>query len=94
MYTLPACFRILMLVESKMEGGLIPEIWETEEEKSLSIGQLKYSYLMIARQKFQGKVFSNKDTQNPIRVSRDGLMEWWRKSRKREHIISIQMMRS
>jgi len=81
-----------MLVESKMEGGLIPEIWETEEEKSLSIGQLKYSYLMIARQKFQGKVFSNKDTQNPIRVSRDGLMEWWRKSRKREHIISIQIL--
>ena len=69
-----------------------PEIWEKEEEKSLSIGQLKYSYLQLARQKFQGKVFTNKDTQNPIRVSRDGLMEWWRKSRKREHIISVQLL--
>ena len=70
----------------------IPEIWETEEEKSLSIGQLKYSYLQLARQKFQGKVFTNKYTKCPIRVSRDGLMEWWRKSRRREHIISVQLL--
>ena len=70
----------------------IPEIWELEEDKTLSIGQLKHRYLQIARQKFQGKVFTNKDSKNPIRVSRDGLMEWWRKSRKREHIISIQLL--
>ena len=70
----------------------IPELWETKEEKSLSIGQLKYSYLQLARQKFQGKVFTNNNTQCPIRVSRDGLMEWWRKSRRREHIISVQLL--
>jgi len=70
----------------------IPEIWEPEEEKPLSIGQLKHCYLQIARRKFQGKVFINKDTQNPIRVSRDGIMEWWRKSRKREHIISVHLL--
>ena len=70
----------------------IPEIWETEEERSLSVGQLKYSYLQIARQKFQGEIFINKDTGNLIRVSRDGIMEWWRKARKREHIISMQLL--
>jgi len=70
----------------------IPEIWENEEDKKFSIGQLKYHYLQIAKQKFQKKIFINKDTQNPIRVSRDGLMEWWRKSRKREHIISVQLL--
>jgi hypothetical protein len=70
----------------------IPEIWETEEDKKFSIGQLKYHYLQIAKQRFQKKIFTNKDTQNPIRVSRDGLMEWWRKSRKREHIISVQLL--
>jgi hypothetical protein len=68
------------------------EIWEAEEEKLLSIGQLKYRYLQIAKQKFQGKVFLNKDTGNSIRVSRDGIMEWWRKSRRREHIISVQLL--
>ena len=70
----------------------IPEIWETEEEKAFSIGQLKFRYLQIARQKFQGKVFTNKDTKNPIRVSRDGINEWWKKTRRREHIISVQLL--
>jgi len=78
------------MMENMQEETLIPEIWETEEEKSLSIGKLKYCYLQIAKEKFQGNVYTNKDTQNPIRVSRDGIMEWWRKSRKREHIISVQ----
>jgi len=59
----------------------IPEIWETEEDKTLSIGQLKYKYLQIARQQFQGKVFTNKETGKLIKISKDGLMEWWRKFR-------------
>jgi hypothetical protein len=78
-------------VENDTEG-IIPEIWEPEEEKSLSIGQLKYHYLQLARQKFQGKMFINKDTKKPIKVSKDGIMEWWRKSRRREHIISVQLL--
>ena len=70
----------------------IPEIWEAEEEKHLSIGQLKHRYLQIAKQKFQGKLFINNDTEKPVKVSADGLMEWWRKSRRREHIISVQLL--
>ncbi|MDR1870201.1 MAG: hypothetical protein LBQ82_09500 [Treponema sp.] len=75
-----------------ISGSQIPEIWETEEEKHFSIGQLKYYYQQIARQRFRGKVFTNKDTGRLIRVSKDGIMEWWRKSRKREHIISVQLL--
>jgi hypothetical protein len=70
----------------------IPEIWETGEEKELSIGQLKYCYQEVAKQKFQGKVFTNKDTEKPIKVSKDGIMEWWRKSRRRKHIIGVQLL--
>ena len=44
------------------------------------------------KHKFQGKVFTNKDKHIPIRVSADGIMEWWRKSRRREHIISVQAL--
>jgi len=80
---------IFIIVENEVQ---VPEIWETEEEKKLSIGKLKYYYLQFARKKFQGNVYINRDTQNEIRVSRDGIMEWWRKSRKREHIISIQLL--
>jgi len=78
-------FYIFIIVENRSSEADIPKICETEEEKDISIGQLKYRYLQIARQKFQGKIFINKNTQSPIRVSRDGIMEWWRKSRKREH---------
>ena len=74
------------------ETANIPEIWETKEDKEFSIGQLKYRYLQIAKQKFQRKVYINKDTGKPIRISKDGIMEWWRKSRKREHIISVQLL--
>jgi len=79
-------------MENQLVEIQIPEIWEKENEKILSVGQLKYNYLQFARQIFQGKIFKNKNTQNLIRVSRDGIMEWWRKSRKREHIISVQLL--
>jgi hypothetical protein len=79
-------------VEKNPGETSIPEIGETEEEKGLSIGQLKYCYQQIVRRRFQGKVFINKDTGRPIRVSKDGIMEWWRKSRRREHIISVQLL--
>jgi len=79
-------------MKNKLEKIKIPEIWEKEKENYLSIGQLKHLYLKTAKHRFQGKVFINNDTQMPIRVSADGLMEWWRKSRKREHIISVQLL--
>jgi len=56
-------------VEREQEGTAIPEIWEEEEDKRLTIGQLKHRYLQIAKQNFQGKVFTNKDIDKPIRVS-------------------------
>jgi hypothetical protein len=79
-------------METISDKLVIPEIWETEEDKLFSIGKLKHQYLQIVKQNFQGKVFINKNTGKPIRVSADGIMEWWRKSRKREHIISIQLL--
>ena len=79
-------------MENKLEDIQIPEIWETEEDKCLTIGQLKYNYQQIAKQKFQGKIFNNKSSKKPIRVSADGVMEWWRRSRRREHIISVQLL--
>jgi hypothetical protein len=80
---------MLIFVKNIPQQAQIPEIRETEEERALSIGQIKHRYLQLAKQNFQGNVFVNKNTGKPIRVSRDGIMEWWRKSRRREHIISI-----
>jgi hypothetical protein len=83
---------MLGFVEDQLQEAQIPEIWETEEEKGLSIGQLKYACLQYAKQNFQGHEYLNKSTGKPIRVSQDGLMEWWRKSRRREHIISVKSL--
>jgi hypothetical protein len=79
-------------VGNRIQEAQSPEIGETAEEKSLSTGQLKYQCLRLAKQAFQGKVFRNKNTGKHIRVSQDGIMEWWRKSRRREHIVSIKLL--
>ena len=67
-----------------------------KKKKKLTIGQLKYRYRQIAKEKFQGKVYINKDTNKDInkeiKISGDGIMECWRKSRRREHIISVQLL--
>ncbi|MDR1902559.1 MAG: hypothetical protein LBQ88_09800 [Treponema sp.] len=76
----------------QLQEAQIPEIWETEEEKNLSIGQLKYACLQYGKLNFQGHEYLNKSTGKSIRVSQDGLMEWWRKSRRREHIISVRSL--
>jgi hypothetical protein len=83
---------MLEFVDNRLPEDEIPEIWETEEEKKLSIGQLKYAYLQYAKQNFQGHEYLNKSAGRLIRVSQDGVMEWWRKSRRREHIISMKML--
>ena len=83
---------MLLLVYDRLEGNLIPEIWATEEENYLSIGELKYRYLQEVKLNFQGKIFVNQSTKKPVKVSKDGIMEWWRKARKREHIISVRLL--
>jgi hypothetical protein len=72
----------------------IYEISETDGEKILSIGQLKTSYKQYAKSNFQGNVYCNNDSGLLIKVSKDSIMEWYVKSRRREHIISIKMLDS
>jgi hypothetical protein len=79
-------------VENILQEAHIPEVRETEEEQALSIGQLKHRYLQFAKQNFQGKEFKNKNTGRPIKIAGDSIREWWVKSRRREHIISIQIL--
>jgi hypothetical protein len=49
-------------------------------------------YLQFAKQNFQGKGFKNQNTGKPIKVAGDSIREWWVKSRRREHIVSIQVL--
>ena len=82
-------------MEDTLKEAQIPEIWETEEEKKLSIGDLKQNYLVFAQKQFIKTppiVIFNKDRNWPIELSRRVLSEWRIKSRTRERILSIQLL--
>jgi len=73
----------------------IPEIWETEEDKKLSVGNLKHKYFVFARSRFLRNppvIVVNKNTKWSIELSRRVISEWRIKSRTRERIISIQLL--
>jgi hypothetical protein len=90
------CFRILKFVKNDLEG-VIPEIWETKEEKKLPTGDLKQKHFVLARNRFicnPPVVVINKDKNWPIELSRRVISEWRVKSRTRERILSIQLLDS
>ena len=77
------------------ENNKIPEIWETEEKKALSVGDLKKKYISLAQSKFIHNppvIAMNKDKNWPIELSRRVISEWRIKSRTRERILSIQLL--
>jgi hypothetical protein len=83
---------MIKFVRNHLQEQKFPEILETEEENLLSLADLKKKYLDYAKIHFQGHEFLNKNTGRPIKVSSDGVREWWVKSRRREHVISIQIL--
>jgi len=86
---------MLIFVESSLNEGQIPEIWETEEEKQLTVAALKKKYISFARSRFihnPPMTVLNKDTNWLIELSNRVINEWWGKSRTREKILSIQFL--
>ena len=69
----------------------VPEIWETEEDKKLSIDGLRRFYKGYALKNFRHNPYINKNTGWKIRVSAQGIGEI-RKFRKREHIILVRIL--
>ena len=81
-----------MIVDGLNEGQ-IPEIWETEEEKQLTIDGLRRFYKGFSRKNFRQHPYTNKNTGWKIRISDQGIGEI-RKFRKREHIILVRILDS
>jgi len=82
---------MLEFVENLLHETQIQEIWETDEEKALSIDGLRRFYKEFARKKFRRHPYTNKNTGWKIRVSDQGIGEI-RKFRKREHIILVRIL--
>ena len=78
--------------KGNIENIQLPEIRETDEEKKLTIGELKKINFLWALNNLRGKSFFNKSTNREISISRDGLGEWKTKTKSKEQVISIKIL--
>jgi hypothetical protein len=83
---------MLVPVEDILVEAQIPEIWETEEEKNLSVRELKNLNFAWALRNLRGKSFANKSINEGISVSRDGLGEWKTVTKSRDQVVSIKIL--
>ena len=74
------------------EKNQIPEIWETENEKALSVRELKNINFTWALKYLRGRSFVNKSIDKAVTVSRDGLGEWKTVTKSRDQAISIKIL--
>lgn len=73
----------------------IPEIWEIDEEKNLSINKLKERYIEYARLNFiktPHLTVVNQDTKWIIEITTRVIKEWRQKSRTRPRILGIRLI--
>jgi hypothetical protein len=86
---------MLIFVENTLNEAEISEIWETEEDKGFSDGDLRRKYISLAYNRFvcdPPVVIVNRETNWPIELSSRVVKEWRAKSRTRTRIISIQLL--
>ena len=79
-------------MEDRLEEAQIPEIWETEQEKALSVRELKNLNFLWALRHLRGKYFVNKSINEAIAITRDGLGEWKTVTKSREQAVSIKLL--
>ncbi|GHV08515.1 hypothetical protein FACS189485_20090 [Spirochaetia bacterium] len=72
--------------------GMLDEIGETEEDRSKSFPDLREFYIRYAKTHFQGKKYRNKDVDEDILVSRDGLDKLEGMLSFREQCVAIQLL--
>jgi hypothetical protein len=86
---------MLIFVENTLQEARIPEIWETEEDKEISVADLKKKYIAFAHSRFvhiPPIAVVNKITDWRIELSNRVISEWRIKSRTRECILAIQLL--
>jgi hypothetical protein len=86
---------MIIFVENKLQEAQILEIWETEDDKLLSVNKLREKYIAYARSHFikmPPLVIENQETKWKIEITTQVLKEWRQKSRTRKRIIAIQLL--
>ena len=73
----------------------VPEIWETEKDKLLSVNKLKEKNIEFARAHFiktPHLVVENQETKLKIEITGQVIKEWRQKSRTRSRIMAIRLL--
>jgi len=86
---------MLLIVKESLQSAKEAEIWETEEDKQLSVNKLKEKYIEYARSHFiktPHVVVVNQHTHWEIQITGQVIKEWRQKSRTRPRIIVIQLL--
>ena len=82
-------------MKESLQSAKEAEIWETEEDKQLSVNKLKEKYIEYARSHFiktPHVVVVNQHTHWEIQITGQVIKEWRQKSRTRPRIIVIQLL--
>ena len=79
-------------MENAKKEAQILEFWETEDEKILSVQELKKQNFTWALENLRGKSFFNKSINQNIGVSRDGLGEWKTVTKTRDQAVSLKIL--
>jgi len=80
---------------NNLQTGNFPEIWETDDDKLLSINKLREKYIEYSRKHFIKKphlIVINENTNWKIEITTQVIKEWRQKSRTRPRLLSIQLL--
>jgi len=82
-------------VKNNLQTKKILEIWETDDDKQLSINKLREKYIEYARLHFiktPHLVVINQETRWNVEITTAVIKEWRQKSRTRPRLIAIQLL--
>jgi hypothetical protein len=84
-----------MFVKSKQGETQMSEIWETEDDRLLSVNKLKEKCIEYARSRFIKTprfIVENQNTEWKIEITTQVIKEWKQKSRTRPRIMAIRLL--
>lgn len=80
---------------NRQQTDIIPEIWETEDDRLLSVNKLREKCIEYARSHFiktPHVIVENEDTKWKIEITTQVIKEWRQKSRTRPRIMAIRLL--
>ena len=86
---------MLTIMETALKDTHPPAIWETEEDKKLSVNKLIEKNIEYARSHFiktPHLVVENQETKWKIEITTQVIKEWRQKSRTRPRIMAIRLL--